>query len=35
MIEKLDERDLVDYEKYKGVRLTSEGAPTALEMVWH
>ncbi|RDI69585.1 metal-dependent transcriptional regulator [Halopelagius longus] len=35
MIEKLGERNLVDYEKYKGVRLTSEGEAVALEIIRH
>lgn len=35
MIEKLGERNLVDYEKYKGVRLTSEGEAIALEIIRH
>lgn len=35
MIEKLGERDLVDYEKYRGVRLTAEGEPVALEIIRH
>lgn len=35
MVDKLSERNLVDYEKYKGVRLTSQGEPVALEIVRH
>jgi len=35
MIEKLGDRDLVDYEKYKGVRLTAEGEPVTLEIIRH
>lgn len=35
MIGKLGERDLVDYKKYKGVRLTSKGEPVALETIRH
>ncbi|WP_049927334.1 metal-dependent transcriptional regulator [Halopiger goleimassiliensis] len=35
MIEKLEERDLVDREKYRGVRLTEEGETVALEIVRH
>jgi len=35
MLEKLEERDLVEREKYKGVRLTPEGETVALEVVRH
>jgi len=35
MLEKLAERDLVEREKYKGVRLTPEGETVALEVVRH
>lgn len=35
MFEKLEERGLVEREKYKGVRLTDEGEIVALEVVRH
>lgn len=35
MLGKLDERGLVEREKYKGVRLTDEGQRVALEIVRH
>jgi DtxR family Mn-dependent transcriptional regulator len=35
MIEKLEERGLVDREKYKGVTLTREGETVALEVIRH
>jgi DtxR family Mn-dependent transcriptional regulator len=35
MVEKLDDRGLVDREKYKGVELTSEGEAVALEVLRH
>ena len=35
MMEKLEERGLVEREKYKGVRLTKEGETVALEVVRH
>jgi DtxR family Mn-dependent transcriptional regulator len=35
MVEKLEERGLVDREKYKGVELTAEGETVALEVVRH
>jgi len=35
MIDKLEERGLVDREKYKGVELTPEGETVALEVVRH
>ncbi len=35
MLEKLEERGLVDREKYKGVELTEEGETVALEVVRH
>lgn len=35
MLEKLAERDLVDYEKYRGVTLTGEGETVALEIIRH
>ena len=35
MIEKLEERGLVDREKYRGVTLTNEGVTVALEVVRH
>ena len=35
MVEKLEERELVEREKYKGVRLTTEGETVALEVVRH
>jgi DtxR family transcriptional regulator, Mn-dependent transcriptional regulator len=35
MIEKLEERGLVDREKYRGVTLTDEGEAVALEVVRH
>ena len=35
MIDKLEERGLVDREKYKGVELTEEGETVALEVVRH
>jgi DtxR family Mn-dependent transcriptional regulator len=35
MMEKLEERELVDREKYKGVRLTTEGETVALEVLRH
>ncbi|WP_267642859.1 metal-dependent transcriptional regulator [Haloarchaeobius amylolyticus] len=35
MIEKLDDRGLVDREKYKGVELTEEGETVALEVLRH
>ncbi|QLH78850.1 metal-dependent transcriptional regulator [Halosimplex rubrum] len=35
MMEKLEERELVEREKYKGVRLTPEGETVALEVVRH
>ena len=35
MVEKLEERGLVDREKYRGVTLTDEGETVALEVVRH
>ncbi|GAB3682259.1 metal-dependent transcriptional regulator [Salinarchaeum chitinilyticum] len=35
MLEKLEERGLVDREKYEGVRLTEEGETVALEVLRH
>jgi len=35
MLEKLEERELVEREKYKGVRLTTEGETVALEVIRH
>jgi len=35
MIEKLEERELVDREKYRGVTLTDEGETVALEVIRH
>jgi DtxR family Mn-dependent transcriptional regulator len=35
MVEKLEERGLVDREKYKGVELTEEGEAVALEVLRH
>jgi DtxR family Mn-dependent transcriptional regulator len=35
MLDKLEERELVDREKYKGVRLTPEGDTVALEILRH
>lgn len=35
MLEKLEDRDLIDREKYRGVRLTDEGETVALEVVRH
>ncbi|WP_435345520.1 metal-dependent transcriptional regulator [Haloarchaeobius sp. HRN-SO-5] len=35
MVEKLDDRGLVDREKYKGVELTAEGEAVALEVLRH
>ncbi|WP_254274200.1 metal-dependent transcriptional regulator [Haloarcula marina] len=35
MIEKLEDRDLVEREKYKGVTLTPEGETVALEVIRH
>ncbi len=35
MVEKLEERGLLDREKYRGVRLTDEGETVALEVVRH
>lgn len=35
MLEKLDERGLIDREKYKGVRLTPEGETVAIEVLRH
>jgi DtxR family Mn-dependent transcriptional regulator len=35
MLEKLEKRELVDREKYKGVRLTEEGETVALEVIRH
>jgi len=35
MVQKLEERGLVEREKYKGVELTSEGETVALEVVRH
>ncbi|KDE57262.1 DtxR family transcriptional regulator [Halostagnicola sp. A56] len=35
MLEKLEERGLVDREKYRGVTLTAEGQTVALEVVRH
>jgi DtxR family Mn-dependent transcriptional regulator len=35
MVEKLDDRGLVDREKYKGVELTDEGVTVALEVLRH
>lgn len=35
MVEKLDERGLVEREKYKGVELTEEGKTVAVEVVRH
>jgi len=35
MVEKLEERGLVDREKYKGVELTEEGETVALEVLRH
>jgi Mn-dependent DtxR family transcriptional regulator len=34
MVGKLDDRSLVDYEKYQGVRLTDRGATLASEVGW-
>jgi Mn-dependent DtxR family transcriptional regulator len=34
MVGKLDERGLVDYEKYQGVRLTGRGAAVASRVAW-
>ncbi|AUX09101.1 Mn-dependent transcriptional regulator [Halalkaliarchaeum desulfuricum] len=35
MIEKLDDRGLIEREKYKGVELTDEGRTVALEVIRH
>ena len=35
MLEKLEERELVDREKYQGVTLTAEGETVALEVIRH
>ncbi|SEV86103.1 iron (metal) dependent repressor, DtxR family [Natrinema salifodinae] len=35
MLDKLEDRDLVDREKYRGVTLTEEGETVALEIVRH
>ncbi|MFB6284003.1 MAG: metal-dependent transcriptional regulator [Halobacteria archaeon] len=35
MVKKLSDSGLVDYEEYRGVRLTQEGEPVALEIVRH
>jgi len=35
MLEKLEDRGLIDREKYKGVRLTDEGETVALEVLRH
>jgi DtxR family Mn-dependent transcriptional regulator len=35
MLDKLEERGLVDREKYKGVRLTEEGETVAIEVLRH
>ena len=35
MMEKLEDRELVEREKYKGVRLTREGETVALEVIRH
>ena len=35
MLDKLEERDLVDREKYKGVTLTTDGERVALEVIRH
>lgn len=35
MVEKLEDRGLVDREKYKGVELTKEGETVALEVIRH
>jgi DtxR family Mn-dependent transcriptional regulator len=35
MVEKLEERELVEREKYKGVELTDEGETVALEVLRH
>ena len=35
MLEKLEERELVDREKYRGVTLTEEGETVALEVIRH
>jgi DtxR family Mn-dependent transcriptional regulator len=35
MVEKLEDRELVDREKYKGVELTPEGERVALEIIRH
>jgi len=35
MLQKLEARELVDHEKYKGVRLTDEGEIVALEILRH
>jgi DtxR family Mn-dependent transcriptional regulator len=35
MMEKLEDRELVEREKYKGVRLTTEGETVALEVLRH
>jgi len=34
MVGKLDDRGLVDYEKYRGVRLTERGADVATGLAW-
>jgi len=34
MVSKLDERGLVDYEKYQGVTLTDRGEALAMEVGW-
>jgi len=34
MVAKLDDRDLVDYEKYQGVRLTGPGRELATGIAW-
>ena len=35
MVKRLSDSSLVDYEEYRGVRLTREGEPVALEIVRH
>jgi DtxR family Mn-dependent transcriptional regulator len=35
MVEKLEDRDLLEREKYKGVELTEEGETVALEVIRH
>lgn len=34
MLSKLDDRGLVDYEKYRGVTLTDQGASLAADVGW-